>query len=169
MNSELEKQKKFNRSLTIEGLGGWLILVQIGLYLTLLLIGYYSATGTIPILLDSEFWTVLTSPDLEFYHPAVGPIIIFEAAYNFLLFGFIIYILICFYQKKWIVPRLMIIFYSLSFLLAVADAFLVFNIPFLRELDEGETMRDLGRSAMTCAIWIPYFRKSVRVQNTFVR
>lgn len=43
------------------------------------------------------------------------------------------------------------------------------QIPMARELADGSSIRDIARSAIACAIWIPYFIKSERVQNTFVR
>lgn len=63
----------------------------------------------------------------------------------------------------------MIIFYSLSLTVGIVDSLLLSQIPMARELADGSSIRDIARSAIACAIWIPYFIKSERVQNTFVR
>ncbi|WP_369127929.1 DUF2569 domain-containing protein [Paenibacillus aquistagni] len=151
----------------MSGLGGWLILIQIGLYLTLI--------GLIILIRDSfynysdEIWQLLSTEGTIYYHPLWRPIFIFESIYNILFFIFTITILVQFYRKKSIVPRLMIIFYSLSLLIGIFDYIMMQQIPLARELEAASSIRDLIKSTVTCLIWIPYFLKSERVMNTFVR
>ncbi|WP_260865857.1 DUF2569 domain-containing protein [Paenibacillus xylanexedens] len=38
-----------------------------------------------------------------------------------------------------------------------------------RELEDGSGLTGIVRLVITCAIWIPYFIKSERVRNTFIR
>ncbi|WP_214629033.1 DUF2569 domain-containing protein [Paenibacillus agaridevorans] len=90
------------------------------------------------------------------------------AAWNFRIL-FSLYAIVSFYQKKAIVPRLMIIFYGISFLIGAIDTLLVYQIPAAKELDSGDSVMDIVRSFITCLIWIPYFLKSERVKNTFIR
>ncbi len=82
---------------------------------------------------------------------------------------FCIFILINFYRKKSTLPRLMIIFYSVSLIIGVIDYLLVIQIPLASELEDGSSLRDIVKSVITCAIWIPYFMKSERVHNTFIK
>lgn len=63
----------------------------------------------------------------------------------------------------------MIILYAGSLLAGVIDFVLLHSIPLAKALEDGSSVRDLISSAITCFIWIPYFLKSERVQNTFVR
>jgi len=112
---------------------------------------------------------MLTSRESEFYHELWGPLIIFEVIYNTLLIGFCIYVLFTFYSKKRMLPKLMIIFYAGSLLIGVIDYILMQMIPLAKELEDGSSVRDLFQSTLICLIWIPYFLKSVRVKNTFVR
>lgn len=171
-NSETEKTIKSEYSpsppLGISGLGGWLVLVQIGLYFTVVtgLINFFQyslpALGTLN---GGEF----TSKSSEYYHVLWGPIIVFESLFGILNVLFIGYILMQFYQKRSILPRLMIIFYSASFLFGIIDYILLYQIPLLRENEDGSSITDLIRSFITCAIWISYFIRSKRVKHTFIR
>ena len=154
--------------LGVSGLGGWLILIQIGLWFTLVMLLAQISQSVLPIL-NTETWEILTSKDSGYYHPLWGPMIIFEAIYNILFLLFTVYVIVAFYRKKAILPRLMIIFYSLSLTVGIVDSLLLSQIPMARELADGSSIRDIARSAIACAIWIPYFIKSERVQNTFVR
>jgi len=156
------------RPLGVSGLGGWLILIQIGLWFTLVMLLAQISQSVLPIL-NTETWEILTSKDSGYYHPLWGPMIIFEAIYNILFLLFTVYVIVAFYRKKAILPRLMIIFYSLSLTVGIVDSLLLSQIPMARELADGSSIRDIARSAIACAIWIPYFIKSERVQNTFVR
>nr|WP_154958346.1 DUF2569 domain-containing protein [Paenibacillus xylanexedens] len=156
------------RPLGVSGLGGWLILIQIGLWFSLVMLLAQISQSVLPIL-NTETWEILTSKDSGYYHPLWGPMIIFEAIYNILFLLFTVYVIVAFYRKKSILPRLMIIFYSLSLTVGIVDSLLLSQIPMARELADGSSIRDIARSAIACAIWIPYFRKSERVQNTFVR
>lgn len=167
MKTTINEIRNDNLRLGVSGLGGWLILIQIGLYLTLI--------GLIILIRDSfynfsdETWQLLITEGTIYYDPLWKPVIIFESIYNILFFIFSITILVQFYRKKSIVPRLMIIFYSLSLLVGIFDYIMMQQIPLARELEAGSTIRDLLKSALTCLIWIPYFLKSERVKNTFVR
>lgn len=167
MKTTINKIRNDNLRLGVSGLGGWLILIQIGLYLTLI--------GLIILIRDSfynysdEIWQLLSTEGTIYYHPLWRPIFIFESIYNILFFIFTITILVQFYRKKSIVPRLMIIFYSLSLLIGIFDYIMMHQIPLARELEAASSIRDLIKSTVTCLIWIPYFLKSERVMNTFVR
>lgn len=156
------------RPLGVSGLGGWLILIQIGLWFTLVMLLAQISQSVLPIL-NTETWEILTSKDSGYYHPLWGPMIIFEAIYNILFLLFTVYVIVAFYRKKAMLPRLMIIFYSLSLVVGMVDYLLLYQIPIARELEDGSSVRDIARSAIACAIWIPYFIKSERVKNTFVR
>lgn len=163
-----QESMREDRPLGMSGLGGWLILIQIGLWFTLVMLFAQISQSVLPIL-NTETWEILTSKDSGYYHPLWGPMIIFEAIYNILFLLFTVYVIVAFYRKKAMLPRLMIIFYSLSLVVGMVDYLLLYQIPMARELEDGSSVRDIARSAIACAIWIPYFIKSERVQNTFVR
>jgi magnesium-transporting ATPase (P-type) len=165
---QIEEQKVDYRPLGISGLGGWLILVHIGLYLTIIMLVVQLFQYLVPSL-TTETWKLLTSKQSDYYHAWWGPVLIFETVYNVLFLIFSVYTLITFYRKKSIFPRLMIMFYSVSLAVGIIDYLLLLQIPMAVELEDGSSLKGIGRSVLTCAIWIPYFIKSVRVHNTFVR
>jgi hypothetical protein len=168
LETNLTEKKYDHLPLGISGLGGWLILVQVGIYITMLMLLLQLFQYSIPAI-SPETWNVFTSNKSEFYHPLWGPVLIFETLYNILLLIFCVYILFNLYKRKFILPRLMILFYSTSLIVGIIDSILLYQIPFARETEDGNSLRDTARSIITCAIWIPYFMKSKRVKNTFVR
>ncbi|MBM6383051.1 MAG: DUF2569 domain-containing protein [Paenibacillus sp.] len=167
MEPPIEEQKRDYRPLGVSGLGGWLILIQIGLLLTIVLLAVQLIQQIVPIF-TTETWELLTSKQSDYYHPLWGPVLIFELVYNVLFLLLSLYTVFAFYSKKAILPRLMIIFYSVSLVVGIMDYLLLLQIPMARDLEDGSSMREIAKSVLTCAIWIPYFIKSVRVRNTFV-
>lgn len=149
------------------GLGGWLILVQITLYFSFisLLIG----VPALFLMFDGEVWEAVTSPDSIHYNVLWGVMIVFQLSYYVLLLLFTGYILVQFYRKKAMLPRLMIIFYAAPVVFGAIDLLIMYQIPLAVELDEGDSLKGTVRSLITCAIWIPYFIKSERVRYTFVK
>ncbi|MEO2214525.1 DUF2569 domain-containing protein [Paenibacillus amylolyticus] len=168
MEPHIQEQKTDYRPLGVSGLGGWLILIQIGLFVTVILLAVQLFQQIIPTF-TTETWEMLTSKQSDYYHPLWGPVIIFEMVYNTLFLLFSVYTIFAFYSKKVILPRLMIIFYGLSLIVGIIDYLLLLQIPLAKELEDGSSIREIAKSVITCAIWIPYFIKSERVHNTFVR
>ncbi|MEK4661734.1 DUF2569 domain-containing protein [Priestia sp. FSL H7-0729] len=168
MEPHIPEQKTDYRPLGVSGLGGWLILIQIGLFLTVILLAVQLFQQIIPTF-TTETWEMLTFKQSDYYHPLWGPVLIFEMVYNTLFLLFSVYTIFAFYSKKAILPRLMIIFYGLSLIVGIIDYLLLLQIPLAKELEDGSSIRDIAKSVITCAIWIPYFIKSERVHNTFVR
>ncbi len=152
----------------ISGLGGWLILIHVGLYISLLMSLNQFSRELIPFI-GSEEWGALTSKYSEYYHPLWAPGIILETVYHVVFILFTIFILVNFYSKRRAFIFLMIIYFSLNLLFYIIDSIIVYQIPILREYDDGNSLKLTVRQAISCAIWIPYFLKSKRVKNTFIR
>jgi len=150
----------------ISGLGGWLVLVQIGLYSTMFLL-MLKLISILSIFGDGS-WELFTDKSSIIYHALWQPLILFELIYNLLLFAFSIFILVCFYSKKKILPRLMIFYFVVSVLFVLIDYILFMQIPIARELDSFNYIKEIVRGVFTCMIWIPYFIRSIRVKNTFI-
>lgn len=152
----------------VSGLGGWLILVQLGLFATIIIQVLNIFQNIIPIF-TTETWNVLTSKSSINYDAFWGPTIIFEAIFNFVFLVFSLYCLVNMYQKKSILPTLMITFYSSNLFFVIVDYILIKQIHFADEFQYQGISNDIIRAAIACIIWIPYFIKSERVRNTFVK
>lgn len=168
MGPNLYEPKYDYKPLRISGLGGWLILVQIGLYGTILML-LMQLFGNSLSVFDAEIWNLFTSSESEFYHPLWGFIFVFEIVFivTVLLFG--VFILFNFYMKKSITPTLFIVFYCAIAMFGIIDYVLLYQIPLAKEIEGGNSLRDIIRSVLTSAIWCAYFIKSERVQNTFIK
>lgn len=168
LETKAGEQRQVNASYLTgkSGLGGWLVLVQIGLWSSLIMLLFSLVTSVLTI--DVEVWEAVTSKGSEYYHPLWGPFMIAEIIINMLLLIFCIYIIVKFYGKKSTLPRLMIIFYIVNLAIIIVDYILVLQIPLLREMDNGDSIKEIVRAVLVCAIWTAYFTQSVRVKNTFV-
>ena len=166
METNIQEKNNEYPLLGVSGLGGWLVLVQVGIYITIIMLLIQIFQYALPAF-SAETWDILTIKQSEYYHPLWAPVIIYEAAFNILFLLFSIYILFNLYAKKIILPKLMIIFYSASLISGIIDYAALQQIPMARDLQDGNALRDILKSVVTCAIWIPYFLKSDRVYNTF--
>lgn len=155
--------------LGVSGLGGWLILVQIGLYVTILMMLLQLINQALP-LLQSEDWELLTTEGSEYYDPLWEPLIVFEVTASVLVLFFAVYCLYIMYRRKASFPKFMIVFLLANLVMGLIDYGIVSQIDIVKELDmmDDEDTRAVSRSAFMCAIWIPYFLRSVRVKNTFI-
>jgi hypothetical protein len=150
-----------------KGLGGWMVLVQVGLYLTLIstvltIFQFFTST------FGSDTWDTLTTPDGTDYHALWKPTLLFEVIANIVIVLLIAYLLILLYNKKSVFPRWLIFFYLANLLVLIVDAVMLANIPNSDEWVSGNRFQDIGRTLLTCLIWSTYVLRSKRVRNTFV-
>ena len=148
------------------GLGGWLILVGLGLVFTPLRLLSFIGQTFVPIFTEGS-WELLTTPGSEVYHPLWGPLIVFELAVNggFLLAG--IGLLILFFMRSPVFPKAYIWVALLNLPLVLLDAWLTTRVLPDQPMFDADTARELGRSFVAVAIWVPYMLVSRRVRNTF--
>jgi len=165
----------------VEGLGGWLAIFQIVLYISLfwllfqLLIAWTTMNG--------ETGAVLGAETSEHFVPEWRDAMRFEMWSGLGQLGFLLYALCMFYGRKRLAPKIMIVYFVLVLALNVgdlyvlnraADALRAGGLPDAKALqsillDRQDAVRGFVRSVVGCAVWIPYFLKSERVENTFVR
>ena len=149
-----------------EGLGGWLILVAVGLAWSLVLMLTQLWRDFLPLLLEDQ-WALLTSPSSDTYHPLWAPLLIFEVV---LIIAFVAASIVClalFFRRSPHFPRIMIAYYLATLVFVATDLFLSNFIPAVAAASNAATIRPLGQAIVTCAIWVPYMQRSRRVHNTF--
>ncbi|MBM3621629.1 MAG: DUF2569 domain-containing protein [Alphaproteobacteria bacterium] len=146
------------------GLGGWLILPAIGLVLSPLRMGFQFFTDLWPVF-DSEIWRQLNDASRPGHRPMLPTLIMGETVANVVMFAFTLVLIWFFFRKSRYAPRLFIVWLALLLVVQVVDTALISSLGIRVD---GESMRDVVRSLVAAAIWIPYFLVSKRVKNTFV-
>jgi hypothetical protein len=147
------------------GIGGWLLLVALGLVAQPFRLVSTMAQTYAP--LDADTWRQLTTPGMQAYHPMWGPLLTFEIAGNIVLVIGSVVLLFLFFAKKRIFPRAVVMFMVASLIFLAADELLGNMIPDITS--DHKSITEIIRYALTAAIWIPYFLTSKRVKATFVR
>jgi hypothetical protein len=113
-------------------------------------------------------WPLLTSPSSDAYHPLWAPLLVFELLGNLAFIGFSIIALLLFFRRSPQFPKVMVAYYVASLVFVAADFFLANLIPAVAAEADAEGVRELIRSIVTCAVWVPYMYRSQRVMNTFI-
>jgi hypothetical protein len=150
----------------LEGLGGWLVLVAIGIVLSPLQI-IILLSGSMDMFSNGT-WDVLTTPGTEAYNSLWGPMIIAEMSINIGLIIAWIYIAFLFFGKKMAFPKwyISILLFTLVFIFidALAVSSLIPNEPIF----DADTGKEFIRSLFVVMVWVPYMMISKRVKTTFV-
>jgi hypothetical protein len=154
------------------GLGGWLVLPIIGLFLTTALVGFSAFSQVLPVFFSST-WSNLTTPGSAAFHPSWATFLVASAISHFVVLFGAAAALVLMFRKSRFLPLTIMLFYVAVVIYAYIDYWAVFG--FLTEAAPGaaaeakpESIKTLGRSIVACLIWIPYFATSKRVKNTFV-
>lgn len=149
------------------GLGGWLILVGIGLVLSPFRLGAFTLQTFVPVFTNGT-WEILTTPGSEGYHALWAPLLIFELLGNL---GFIVaYIAlgILFFRKSRFFPKAYIAIAFMNLCFIILDAFLSSFVLPGEPMFLPDTAKEIARPLVSIAIWVPYMLVSKRVRNTFV-
>lgn len=152
----------------LRGIGGWLILVAIGIVITpfqiLKDIGEEAAA-----LYANGTYELLTNPESSAYSPFWEPYIRAETFINGITLLASIVLIFIFFAKKRFFPKLYIIFLVVSAVLLVMGT-LILKLSF-PEIDvfDSETTRAFVRAGVSVGIWVPYLLVSKRVKATFVK
>ena len=149
------------------GIGGWLILVAIGLCLTPLRIGPEIVQGVRS--LQPGAWRAVTTPGSPAYHPLFGPLIVGELVANLALLLWALVLLYLFFTKRRPFPLAMIAFLIVRVAIQMADIFVARSIPLAAGSIGPRVYGSLAGNLLVVLVWVPYFLKSRRVAATFVR
>jgi hypothetical protein len=148
-------------------IGGWLILVALGLIFAPIRLVVVLVKDLLPAL-SADTWARLTTPGTESYHPLWAPLLLFEIIGNCLFIVFPIIIAVFFFQKRRFVPRLIIVLLLANLAFVAIDYFAADLIPFVAAQEDTGSLVELIRVLIASAIWVPYLLVSKRVKGTFV-
>lgn len=149
----------FERGASFTPIGGWLILVGIGLITSPLAIAYRIADER---LLDLNTWNNHISTTSDF---ASNSFITAEAAGNVILLVYALFCFILLVNRRDILPKYITGFYALAVIFVVINYIGGMAINGTMPDDSAESM---FRTIVFGAIWISYFKKSQRVEQTFI-
>ncbi|MET0209073.1 MAG: DUF2569 domain-containing protein [Burkholderiaceae bacterium] len=152
----------------LEGIGGWLLLPALGIVISPIRVTIEMFSSMLPVL-KPGVWQALTDPASDAYHPLLPPLIQFEAIANVLLVVLAVVTAICFFARKRSTPRVFIVFLLLSLAVQVVDWAWAAQLPAKFQADETGSWKEMAKAAVACAVWVPYFLMSKRVENTFTR
>ena len=150
-----------------KGIGGWLILVVIGLLISPIRAAHFLITTHWPIFRDGA-WPVLTTPGTEAYHALWAPLLAFEIVGNLgsIALAFATLWLLMRRSRRTPVWAICWLLWTTAFV--VVDFFAADLIPAVAAQSDPDSIKELVRSVVSAAIWIPYFLVSERVKATFV-
>ncbi len=167
-----EVPKQVTSEKNLKGLGGWLVLVILGLFVSVLFQAY-GAYESVTMFTDGtvEF---LSDPSSEVYIPGYGGLIKFEfiAGIIFLVAG--IYLIYLFFKKSEKFPRYYVPFLVVSVIYAILDYALLSSVSVSGEVQQvindtlSEQGSEIGRAVIGALIWGAYMKRSKRVKATFI-
>ena len=155
-NSQLERRG----SVIHENIGGWLGLVALGLYATPIVVAFQIYNGGY---FNQNIWDVFITGYNEM--PFVtGGLFFFELLYNISLISASIFLIVLMHKKRTSFPTLYIYFRVAVVVGLIID--LMWGIKVVGT--DASDYKDLFKSIVGAAIWIPYMLQSKRVEQTFI-
>jgi hypothetical protein len=148
----------FTRGAGFVPLGGWLVLVLIGLLISPL-VDLYQLTDKNYLSINK--WYLLNYGSRGLLYKGG---LVFEAAGYVFKGCYSIFCLILLLNRRDILPKYIIGFYITSVAFFILDYMLAMGL----NSDTGETGEAIVRSIIFAGIWISYFKKSTRVEETFI-
>ncbi len=148
-------------------IGGWLVLVAIGLVLNPIRLIVTLFTTHVPII-TGDSWTLLTTESSQYYISRFGPLLIAEIIGNLLCLVLSLYLLRLFFNRQQSFPKWYIrtmLFYIVFIMLdSLAVSIIVPNVSFL----DKDTVLSILACVFALSIWGTYLIKSQRSQRTFI-
>lgn len=160
------RQDNERRAAGPTGIGGWLVLVAIGLVISPFRLLVFAGQTYLPIFRDGT-WSLLTTPGSESYDPMWAPVLILEVLGNlgFILAG--VWLVVLFFKLSPWFPKAYIWVAVINPVFIILDAWLASHVV-AGPMFDPETGAELGKAILAALIWVPYMLVSKRVRNTFV-
>ncbi|HEY9049775.1 MAG TPA: DUF3857 domain-containing protein [Ohtaekwangia sp.] len=143
-------------------IGGWLVLVGIGITFSPLALFYFLFISNASPLNEGVWVMLVASKNYVIIALRVIEIILRTAG---VIFSILVVVL--FYQRRTSLPKLIMIFYGLNLAITILTACIGLSSGPEASV-RNELYLNVFKSLLVAAIWIPYFNTSVRVRETFV-
>jgi hypothetical protein len=149
-----------------QGIGGWLILPVIGLFVFPVRAAMSFVTDYWPIFQDG-IWGNLTTPGSEVYNPLWAPLIVGEIFCNVAFLLFDLALLYLLFARSHRFPKAFIVFALANLAFVAGDAAIAWQIPAVAARGLEGVGAEIARTLVVAAVWVPYMLVSRRVRNTF--
>ncbi len=149
------------------GLGGWMIVVAIGVFLRPL-ISILSIPSTL-FEIDQSLWVALGNPENEAFDPLWHPALLFGGVATPAFLAFEILIIVLFVRKRTSFPYLLALYFGLSILSTSLTACFSTLIDGFDQPARAERYANAFRTIVAGAIWAPYCLISRRSRQTFTQ
>ncbi len=149
------------------GIGGWLVLVAIGLFARPL-VSVVSLAQLAPVL-SADAWARLTDPAGAAYHPLWAPLLLFEVGANVALVVASVLLIVMFFQQRRSFPRAMVVLLAAQVVITLLDAAGTAMVPADGAVPVMEQVEISVSTLASSIVWILYLLRSRRVKLTFVR
>lgn len=160
------RESSVGRNSGPEGLGGWLILVAIGLLRSAVVVSVTTMRDLVPVFADGQVWTML-DPGASGHAPLYGLLVCAELVANIVLVIWPLVLLGLFFAKSRWFPSGYIGLVVASFVIHALDLAAAYGLELLAEGEFTRGLFELAPLVASAAIWIPYMLVSKRVKNTF--
>ncbi len=162
------KEAEYTSEQKVKGLGGWLILVGIGVVFGPIRL-LVTVFPTYLAIFDDGTWEALTTVGSEAYHPLWGPFLVSEISFNLGMFAAGVCLLYLFFSKHFFFPKLYIAVVAVSIVSIPLDSWLLTSLILSEEpIFDPDTLAEFARALGGGLVWIPYMLVSRRVRATFV-
>jgi hypothetical protein len=163
--SELTNGAK--KAAELKGLGGWLILVAIGVVLSPMNIVRESFATFEPLFRDNTFADI-SDPSSPSFVNYLTEYVYAALLINTLFVVWAILNVVWFFTKNAKFPRSFRYFLLSALTAMIGDIALSTNFTSFEEAFDATAKKDIFKSCINAAIWVPYTMVSKRVKNTFV-
>lgn len=151
----------------LKGLGGWLILVGIGVVLA----PVRMLVSLVPIykpIFENGTWEAITSANSAHYNPRLAALIVGEIAINALIFVGSLFLIYLYFSKHRLFPKMYIALVAATLIFIPLDAWVASKFLVNQPAFDPETAKEFTRAIVAAVIWVPYMLVSKRVRLTFV-
>jgi hypothetical protein len=145
---------------TFTPIGGWLVLIAFGLFIT--------PVWAVVNLLNGNYFNmnIWKTFGTYSYKASLRAHLVFEMSGHVIFFGLSIFCLVLFLMRRDILPRYIIGYFAFGLVFNITNMIFVSNASHFKVADAYSAA--IVRSFITAAIWIPYFIRSTRVKETFI-
>ncbi|MBL7975801.1 MAG: DUF2569 domain-containing protein [Candidatus Kapabacteria bacterium] len=145
-------------------IGGWLILVAIGL-IGRPLIYLYTIITYISDIIENDYLKIMYEQARNNSSFDLALFILWETLVNIGFFGVSIFLLYAFFTRRKYFPIVFTILLVASLVIPILDVVLA-NAIF--GLEQEYSTKNIGKTAIAAMIWVPYMFTSERAKRTFV-